>query len=195
MVAIFFSAFWTYTLITALTPGPNNILALSTVTGHGLRQSSRVLAGMSLGFLIIMLLCAGIAFSLVSLNPRFTRVLGGIGGIYILWLALKIVTSQPPGSTTEAQPIGFWASFGLQFLNVKIILYGITALSTFVLPYTEEISGIVGMSVVLAAIGSFGNLCWALAGHLFQKVFQRFGRSLNIILALMLVYCAVRIFY
>lgn len=195
MVAIFFSAFWTYTLITALTPGPNNILALSTVTGHGLRQSSRVLAGMSLGFLIIMLLCAGIAFSLVSLDPRFTRVLGGIGGIYILWLALKIVTSQPPGSTTEAQPIGFWASFGLQFLNVKIILYGITALSTFVLPYTEEISGIVGMSVVLAAIGSFGNLCWALAGHLFQKVFQRFGRSLNIILALMLVYCAVRIFY
>ncbi|MRT57178.1 cysteine/O-acetylserine transporter [Enterobacteriaceae bacterium RIT693] len=192
---MFFSAFWTYTLITALTPGPNNILALSTVTGHGLRQSSRVLAGMSLGFLIIMLLCAGIAFSLVSLDPRFTRVLGGIGGIYILWLALKIVTSQPPGSTTEAQPIGFWASFGLQFLNVKIILYGITALSTFVLPYTEEISGIVGMSVVLAAIGSFGNLCWALAGHLFQKVFQRFGRSLNIILALMLVYCAVRIFY
>ena len=195
MVAIFFSAFWTYTLITALTPGPNNILALSTVTSHGLRQSTQVLAGMSLGFLIIMLLCAGIAFSLVSLDPRFTHVLSWVGAVYILWLALKIATSQPPGSATEAQPVGFWASFGLQFLNVKIILYGITALSTFVLPYTEEISGIVGMSVVLAAIGSFGNLCWALAGHLFQKVFQRFGRSLNIILALMLVYCAVRIFY
>jgi cysteine/O-acetylserine efflux protein len=195
VVAIFFSAFWTYTLITALTPGPNNILALSTATSHGLRESTRVLAGMSLGFLIIMLLCAGIAFSLVSLDPRFTRVLSWVGAVYILWLALKIATSQPPGSTTEAQPVGFWGSFGLQFLNVKIILYGITALSTFVLPYTAEISGIVGMSVVLAAIGCLGNLCWALAGHLFQKVFQRFGRSLNIILALMLVYCAVRIFY
>lgn len=195
MIAIFFSAFWTYTLITALTPGPNNILALSTATSHGLRQSSRVLAGMSLGFLIIMLLCAGIAFSLVSLDPRFTRVLGWVGAIYILWLALKIATSQPPGSAADVQPIGFWASLGLQFLNVKIILYGITALSTFVLPYTTEISGIVGMSVVLAAIGSLGNLCWALAGHVFQKVFQRFGRTLNILLALMLVYCAVRIFY
>lgn len=195
MIAIFFSAFWTYTLITALTPGPNNILALSTATSHGLRQSTRVLGGMSLGFLIIMLICAGIAFSLVSLDPRFTRVLSWVGAIYILWLALKIATSQPPGSATDVQPIGFWASFGLQFLNVKIILYGITALSTFVLPYTTEISGIVAMSVVLAAIGSLGNLCWALAGHLFQKVFLRFGRSLNIILALMLVYCAVRIFY
>ncbi|ATF95119.1 cysteine/O-acetylserine transporter [Cedecea neteri] len=192
---MFFSAFWTYTLITALTPGPNNILALSTATSHGLRQSTRVLGGMSLGFLIIMLICAGIAFSLVSLDPRFTRVLSWVGAIYILWLALKIATSQPPGSATDVQPIGFWASFGLQFLNVKIILYGITALSTFVLPYTTEISGVVAMSVLLAAIGSLGNLCWALAGHLFQKVFLRFGRSLNIILALMLVYCAVRIFY
>ncbi|NIF46158.1 cysteine/O-acetylserine transporter [Enterobacter sp. Ap-1006] len=192
---MFFSAFWTYTLITALTPGPNNILALSTATSHGLQQSSRVLAGMSLGFLIIMLICAGIAFSLVSLDPRFTRVLGWVGAIYILWLALKIATSQPADSATDVQPIGFWASFGLQFLNVKIILYGITALSTFVLPYTTETSDIVGMSVVLAVIGSLGNLCWALAGHVFQKVFQRFGRTLNILLALMLVYCAVRIFY
>ncbi|SMG51504.1 cysteine/O-acetylserine transporter [Cedecea sp. NFIX57] len=195
MIAIFFSAFWTYTLITALTPGPNNILALSTSTRHGLRQSSRVLAGMSLGFLIIMLICAGIAFSLVSLDPRFTHILSWVGAIYMLWLALKIATSQPAGTEADVQPIGFWASFGLQFFNVKIILYGITALSTFVLPYTTEISDIVGMSVVLAAIGSLGNLCWALAGQVFQKVFQRFGRTLNILLALMLVYCAVRIFY
>ncbi len=50
MTPTLLSAFWTYTLITALTPGPNNILALSSATSHGFRQSTRVLAGMSLGF-------------------------------------------------------------------------------------------------------------------------------------------------
>lgn len=50
MTPMLLSAFWTYTLITALTPGPNNILALSAATAHGFRQSIRVLAGMSLGF-------------------------------------------------------------------------------------------------------------------------------------------------
>lgn len=59
MTPMLLSAFWTYTLITALTPGPNNILALSAATAHGFRQSIRVLAGMSLGFLVVMLLCAG----------------------------------------------------------------------------------------------------------------------------------------
>ncbi|MGK3445261.1 hypothetical protein ACSLO8_24735, partial [Escherichia coli] len=44
-------------------------------------------------------------------------------------------------------------------------------------------------------IGTFGNVCWALAGHLFQRLFRQYGRQLNIVLALLLVYCAVRIFY
>ena len=69
MTPTLLSAFWTYTLITAMTPGPNNILALSSATSHGFRQSTRVLAGMSLGFLIVMLLCAGISFSLVVIDP------------------------------------------------------------------------------------------------------------------------------
>ena len=37
-----------------------------------------------------------------------------------------------------------WASLGLQFVNVKIILYGITALSTFVLPVTAVCPGPAG---------------------------------------------------
>ncbi len=38
MTPTLLSAFWTYTLITAMTPGPNNILALSSATSHGFRQ-------------------------------------------------------------------------------------------------------------------------------------------------------------
>lgn len=57
------------------------------------------------------------------------------------------------------------------------------------------LSWIIGVSVLLAMIGTFGNVCWALAGHLFQRLFRQYGRPLNIVLALLLVYCAVRIFY
>ncbi len=76
-----FSAFWTYTLITAPHPGPNNILALSAATAHGFRPGIRVLAGMSLGFLVVMLLCARIAFPLrLSIgNHSFTQLGGGCG--------------------------------------------------------------------------------------------------------------------
>ncbi|MBU5881448.1 amino acid transporter, partial [Vibrio cholerae O1] len=26
-------------------------------------------------------------------------------------------------------------------------------------------------------IGTFGNVCWALAGHLFQRLFRQYGRQ------------------
>ncbi len=79
MTPTLLSAFWTYTLITAMTPGPNNILALSSATSHGFRQSTRVLAGMSLGFLIVMLLCAGISFSLAVIDPAAVHLLSWAG--------------------------------------------------------------------------------------------------------------------
>ena len=80
MTPTLISAFLTYTLITALTPGPNNILALSSVTAHGFRRSMRVLAGMSLGFVIIMLICAGLTFTLVTLDEGITSLLRWAGG-------------------------------------------------------------------------------------------------------------------
>jgi hypothetical protein len=90
------SAFLTYTLITALTPGPNNILALSSVTAHGFRRSMRVLAGMSLGFVIIMLICAGLTFTLVTLDEGITSCYAGSAqGISCGWPGTLPAATRP----------------------------------------------------------------------------------------------------
>ncbi len=65
--------FLAYTFITALTPGPNNILALSSVHTHGFRKSLRPLAGMGAGFLIIMLLCALFTVAITRILPSVTH--------------------------------------------------------------------------------------------------------------------------
>ncbi|MEQ9863699.1 cysteine/O-acetylserine transporter [Pectobacterium aroidearum] len=194
MTSTIIAGFLTYTLITALTPGPNNILALSSVNQYGFRRSLRVLAGMCAGFLIIMLLCAVFTFTLISILPSLTGWLTWAGAAYILWLAWRIANSNPTSSSGEEKPLSFWVSFWLQFANVKIILYGITALSTFVLPHTHDMHKVMAVSLLLAFIGCFGNFVWALAGHLFQSIFQRHGRVVNLILSALLVYCAIRMF-
>ena len=184
------SAFLTYTVISAITPGPNNILALSSVSTHGLRRSVRVLAGMTCGFLVIMLLCAVFTVMLTHVLPAVTGWLNIPGALYIVWLALKIVRSDP--ATAQGTPLllSFWAKFA----NVKIILYGITALSAFVLPYTHNIAVVAAVSVSLALIGAAGNFCWAVAGHLFQVLLRRHARPVNALLACLLIYSAIRLF-
>lgn len=195
MTPTIISGFLTYTLITALTPGPNNILALSSVNQHGFRRSLRVLAGMSAGFLVLMLVCGIFTYTLISVLPSLTNWLVWIGAAYILWLAWKIANSSPAADDSSERPLSFWLSFWLQFANVKIILYGITALSAFVLPYTQNILSVTAVSVLLAVIGCLGNLVWALAGHLFQSIFRQYGRQVNRVLALLLIYYAVRMFF
>lgn len=189
-----YSAFFTYVVITSITPGPNNILSLSTATQYGLRQSTRVISGMFSGYIILMLLCGVSTYSMVNLLPVITPWLTWIGAAYIVWLAWGIATSDIKAISEHFDGAGFWKGFSLQFVNVKIILYGVTSISTFVLPYTHNIYWILGVSLLLAAIALASNLCWAVAGQLLQSQFHKYGKAINITLAVMLFYCALRLF-
>ncbi|MBW5827167.1 hypothetical protein H0I68_19205 [Yersinia kristensenii] len=112
----------------------------------------------------------------------------------VVWLATKIARSDPASPYSKGISLSFWTSFWLQFINVKIILYGITALSTFVLPYTKDALWVISVSVLLAIIGTVGNVCWAAAGHLFQAILRHYGRALNIVLSGLLFWIAIDMF-
>lgn len=137
MPFVVFCSFLSYALIAAVTPGPNNILALSSAAAHGLRRSAPLLAGMSAGFLAVMLLCGGAALALARALPGLAAWMIWPGAVYILWLAWRMVAGgvgENGDGNSEGQPLGFWSGLTLQFVNVKVLLCGFTALTTFVLP-------------------------------------------------------------
>jgi threonine/homoserine/homoserine lactone efflux protein len=78
----------------------------------------------------------------------------------------------------------------LQFINVKVILYGITAMSSFVLPYYRGVSSVAAFVLLLSAVGFAGTLCWALFGAAFDRFFIKYSKIVNAVMALALVYCA-----
>jgi threonine/homoserine/homoserine lactone efflux protein len=88
------TAFLTFTLLTAFTPGPNNILAMSNTSKYGLKKSIRVIQGIFMGFLSVMTLCSFFSVILVNIIPRIKPVLTYIGVAYILWLAWHVVKSK-----------------------------------------------------------------------------------------------------
>lgn len=189
-----YTAFFTYVIITSITPGPNNILSLSVATQHGLKRSIKVISGMFCGYIVLMLLCGIFTYHMVNLLPVITPWLTWVGAAYIVWLAWGIATSDIKAASEDSEGITFLPGFGLQFVNVKIILYGVTSISTFVLPYTQDIVWILATSLLLAFIALVSNLIWAVAGKLLQSQFQKYGKAINITLALTLLYCAVQLF-
>ena len=182
-----------YVFASAYTPGPNNILSMSAAGRYGIARAWRVLVGVFAGFIIVMLLCALFSVALASLVPKIMPFMEWAGAAYILWLAWKTWRSSDAADGESDVDCGFWAGFVLEFVNVKIMLYGVTALTSFVMPAFDSTAAVAAFAVLLAAIGSVANWTWALFGVLFQRALRNHGRLFNAIMALLLVYCAAGI--
>ena len=189
------SAFFSYTFLTAYTPGPNNIMAMTNASRDGFKRSISFLSGIFLGFIIVMSACAAFTSLLYEFIPTIRPVMVWLGAAYILWLAWTIWRDTPnkkKSGLTETN--SFISGMLLQFVNIKIILYGITAMSSYILPNYHGILVIAFFSLLLSLIGTSGCICWAFFGAAFEKLFNRYRRQLNAIMALLLVYCAFSLF-
>ena len=127
MPASVLSAFFVFTFITAITPGPNNILALTTGGRAGFRGSIPVLAGICGGFFCVMAICGVLSFSFSVLSASFLQIMRYVGSAYLLWLAWKTAMPKAGGNSVGRADAGFMTGFVLQFVNVKIMVYGMTA--------------------------------------------------------------------
>lgn len=75
----------------------------------------------------------------------------------------------------------------LQFVNVKIYLFGITALTGYVTNYSTSLWVLIFFELVIATIGTIAAISWIGAGMAIQKIYFRYCRPINIILALTLL--------
>jgi len=185
-------AFLTYSLLTAFTPGPNNIVAMSNTSSYGFKKSIRLIQGIFIGFLCVMILCSIFSVMLAKMIPKIKFIMAYIGVAYILWLAWHIIKSKPTNHNEAIKKTNnFITGFLLQFTNVKIILYGITLISNFVIPHYKQPIIICGFILLITVFGWSGTFTWAICGALFQRIFEKNKIILNIVMAILLVYCAI----
>ena len=83
--------------------------------------------------------------------------------------------------------------FLLQFVNVKIYLFGMTALTGYITDYHTSLTALVIAELFIATLGSIATLTWIGMGALIQKIYLKHYRIINILLALTLVECIISI--
>ena len=182
------SNFLIYCVINALTPGPGNILALNIVTNYGYKKGKTLFFGIFAGYYVVQILCAIFVYGVNSLLPNVMEVMKYIGAAYILWLAIHIAFSKSSTENAE-QSASFLKGFMLQFVNVKIYMFGVTALTGYVVGYMSSFSALLFFELVIATIGTIATCTWIGLGVLIQKFYLRHFRVINIILALTLLEC------
>ncbi|RLQ91797.1 LysE family transporter [Falsibacillus albus] len=189
-----FLSFMLYVFVTSFTPGPNNIMAMLFANKSGLKKTIRFCLGVSAGFFVIMLLSSYFNLLLKNSIPKIENFMTVLGSIYMLYLAVKIISSKSTESDVNGKKHNnFLTGMLLQFINPKGILYGITVISTFILPYHTSNASLLLFSLGLASVGFMSTFCWSLFGSMFQKFLSNYRSQFNIVMALLLVYSAVSI--
>ena len=182
------SNFLIYCLINSFTPGPGNILALNTVTNYGIKKGKKLYFGIFTGYYAVQIICAFVVYGVSTLLPNVMTVMKYIGAAYILWLAIHIAISKPDIDNAQKSP-SFIKGFMLQFINVKIYLFGITALTGYIVEYKSDLASLLFFEILIATIGSIATIVWIGMGKLLQNFYQKHFRIINIILALTLLEC------
>lgn len=188
------SEFLIYCFVTAYTPGPNNLLSMSYAARLGFRRSYRFNLGITMGFFIVMNICTLFSSTLYSFLPRVKIIMQILGASYMLFLAWKVWKSSANLEVSTDNDASFLSGMVLQFMNFKIYIYAITAMSLYILPVYHSRTALAGFALVLTIIGSSGNYVWAFFGSAFCRFFSKHTKAVNLVMALLLVYCAVSLF-
>jgi threonine/homoserine/homoserine lactone efflux protein len=158
--------------------------------------------GIFFGCSIVMILCLLFSTFLYAIIPQVQLPMKILGAAYMVYLIIKMLLPSKKTeiadseiSSPEKSPGGsFLAGAGLQLLNPKIMIYGITAMSSFILPFYKSMPILIGFAFLLSFTSLISTLCWAAFGSIFSLLFNKHGKIVNIIMALLLLYCVASLF-
>ena len=155
-----------FAFVASITPGPNNLMLLSSGTRFGFRRSIPHMLGVMLGFpLMITVIGLGLA-RLFTEFPMVQTVLKVASIAYLLYLAFKIATAPTPtvdDGESSARPLTFFQAAAFQWVNPKGWTMALTVLSAY-MPPTDPWRGLAIIATLVMLINVPVVTLWTAMG-------------------------------
>jgi threonine/homoserine/homoserine lactone efflux protein len=183
-------AFVVFAAVMFFTPGPNNIMVLSSGLTYGFRRTVPHIAGITVGF-AFMVGAVGLGFGTIFIAyPVLQTILKYAGAAYLIYLAAVIALSEPvtPGQDNRRGPMTFWGAAMFQWVNVKgwVMVIGTITAYAGIARFPWNIAIQVVLSLMLGAVSTS---TWTLSGSSLRSVMTspKAVRAFNIVMAVLLL--------
>jgi threonine/homoserine/homoserine lactone efflux protein len=183
-------AFVIFAVVMFFTPGPNNVMLLSSGLTYGFRRTVPHIAGVTLG---VAFMVAAVGFGLGTIfvaYPALQTILKYAGAAYLVYLAAMIAMSgvAPSRQDNQRGPMSFWGAAIFQWINVKgwVMVIGTITAYAAIADFPWNIVIQTGISLVM---GALATVAWTLFGSALRPVLnsQRAVRAFNIVMAALLL--------
>lgn len=179
-----------YILALGYTPGPSNLCAFHSGIHFGQRKAMRIWWGFLGGFVVIDTAILLITHFLGDFLGQYAKWLGYAGALYMICLAVVMIIRSGKSKDEMAKTCTFWTGFAIELTNAKVWMFCFTALSTFVLPYSSSFIDLAKVAVMLILAGPVANLVWLVAGSWLNRLTEKYGRLVDVVLAGVLILSA-----
>jgi len=184
-------AFIMFATVMFFTPGPNNIMLLSSGLTYGFRPTIPHIMGITVGF-AFMIGAVGLGLGTIFIAyPVLQTILKYAGAAYLIYLAWAIAMSDPPSAEEDksrGRPMTFWGAAMFQWVNAKgwVMVIGTITAYAAISPYPWNIVIQVALSLLLGAVSC---TVWAFFGSALRPVLTspRAVRAFNIVMAVLLL--------
>jgi threonine/homoserine/homoserine lactone efflux protein len=190
------AAMTAFCFVSGVTPGPNNLMLMTSGVNFGFRRTLPHLLGVVVGFCLMVAL---IGLGLDAIFSRFPALLPAmryLGAAYMLWLAWKIASAGPAREgENRGAPLGFFGAAAFQWINPKAWIMALTALTAYSV-VDDYARNVLIVALAYFAIGLPSSGSWALLGSAMRRALTdpRVARPFNLTMAALLVASIVPVF-
>ena len=187
-----------FAFVSSISPGPNNMMLLSSGVNFGFRRTLAHIFGISCGFSVMLLAVGSGLMGIFQEIPLIYQVMKVAGFAYLLYLAWGIANSGAPSKSKDdtARPMSFMAAALFQWINPKAWLMCIGLFSSY-MPADASAGFIFAMCFMFGIINCPSSGVWALIGnqlvHRLQN--QKYRQIFNWVMAGLLILSMIPVLF
>lgn len=161
-----------FALAASISPGPVNLVCLSSGTHYPIAKGLIFVTGATLGFLVLFLAIGAGLYSLLNVVPLLEEILRWAGLLFLLYLSYQLFQHDGAvrGQSTDKPP-GFMTGAMMQWLNPKAWLAsaaGIGAYTSSNDPYQLWLFAALYLPICWLSLAS-----WVYAGAFLRRYIHR----------------------
>ncbi|MEZ5673808.1 Threonine/homoserine/homoserine lactone efflux protein [Thalassovita litoralis] len=182
------SALAAFAFVTSITPGPNNLMLMTSGANYGFRRTIPHMLGVGIGFTVMVVIVGLGLMQVFDAVPITHTILKYAGMAYLLWLAWKIAHAEMPDTTApKGKPMTFIQAALFQWVNPKAWQMALTAITLYA--PDRSLLSIVLVGVVFGMVNLPSVSTWTVLGQQLRRILSSRRRLIvfNYSMALLLV--------
>jgi len=176
-----------------VTPGPNNLMLMTSAAKFGARPTVPHALGVMLGFSIMVFVVALGLGEIFVLFPMLKTILKYAAAAYFVWMAWNLLGLKIGAVTGSERPMKIYESALFQWINPKAWAMASSFGAAFVTNGEGRIMSAMWLGLGCLLLSTFTSSVWVVFGQQLNAVLKRTGaeKHMGLILASLMIIAVV----